>query len=394
MKKLKWLVLVMCCVLGLSVFVACGGSDNGGGDNTPDAVKVNSITLAPARALEIGQSTVLTAIVDPMDATSTITWTTSAATIATVTTQGLNNGVAKIDAIAAGEATITATADGKIATCKITVTEHIIPYYFIAGQSGAAYFNWNNYSREDDLTAARVLKPVEGSNEKVFKTTVDLFANDQFKICAITNVAADNHWATQLGGAEAASDATDEEKAELAEKLKVSGATEKTVLPSSKLGGGNPPNFQVTAEGKYEITLDLTNGDAPELSYKKVGATDPVAWHYDVVFHGNWGGGDDWTGIKFGTTTFDENTLTATADIELTAANFGVKTAPAGTMDQVGWFNSDKMELAEGVTTITLNAGGNAACTAAGTYNVTITMNADGSIAKILFNSFTAAAAE
>ncbi|MDE6029920.1 MAG: Ig-like domain-containing protein, partial [Clostridiales bacterium] len=276
MKKLKWLILVMCCVLGLSVFAACGGNNGDGNDNS---AKVTAITLAPERALEIGQSTVLTAVIDPIDSEATVTWKTSDATKATVSTEGQRNGVAKVDALAAGEVIITATADGKSATCKITITEHITPYYFIAGGSSAAYFNWNNYSREDDLTAARVLKPVEGSNEKVFSTTIDLFANDSFKICAITNAAADNHWANQLGGAEAASDATDEEKAELAEQLKVSGATEKTVLPSSKLGGGNPPNFNVTVEGKYELTLDLS-GENPELSYKKVGDTDPVAWSY------------------------------------------------------------------------------------------------------------------
>ncbi len=380
MKKLKWLILVMCLVLGLSVFVACGGNDDNKGNNN-NTVEATGITLAPTRALEIGQSTVLTAIVDPFDATTTVTWKTSAATIATVSTQGLNNGVAKIDAIAAGEATITATAGKYSATCVVTVTEHITPYYFIAGGSGAAYFNWNNYSREDDITAARVLKPVEGSNEKVFATTIDLFAGDQFKICKLTDAAADNHWATQLGGSE--------EEGVTETDLTVVANEEKTVLPSSKLGGGNPPNFKVSAEGKYEITLDLS-GDAPELSYKKVGATDPVAWSYTVGFHGSWGGGE-WNTVNFGTATFDKDHLTATADIELQeASGFGVKTMANG--DQVGWFNSDQITLAEGVTTITKNAGDNAACTAAGTYNVTITLDADGKITNILFNSFTAAA--
>ena len=394
MKKLKWLILVMCCVLGLSVFAACGG-DNGGTDNTK--VDATGISLAPTRALEIGQSTVLTAVLNPVDATTTVTWATSDAAVATVTTTGLKNGTAKVDAIAAGEVTITATAGKYNATCVITVTEHITPYYFIAGGSAQAYFNWNNYSREDDLTADRVLKPVEGSNEKVFTTTIDFFANDSFKICAITNAAGDNHWATQLGGAEADSDATDEEKAELAEQLKVSGATEKTVLPSSKLGGGNPPNFSVTVEGKYELTLDLS-GENPELSYKKIGATSPVAWSYTVGFHGSWGNvtneaGDGlvWNSIDFGTATFDKDHLTATADIELDVAEgFGIKTVKNG--EQVGWFNSDVIELAAGVTGITKNAGNNAACTAAGTYNVTVTFNADGQITKVLFNTFTAAA--
>lgn len=388
MKKLKWLILVMCLVLGLSVFAACGGKDDKGTDNT---VKVTSITLAPTRAMEIGKSTVLTASIEPFEADAPITWKTSDKAVVTVSTEGQNYGSAKITAVAAGEATVTATASGKTATCVVTVTEHIIPYYFIAGQSSAAYFNWDNYYREIiDLEAPRLLTPVDGSNEKVFTTTIDLFEGDMLKICqVIDDSTKDEHWKKQVGGSE--------EEGVTEADLKLSGAEDKTVLPNSGWTSGNPPAFSVTAEGKYELTLDLT-GEKPEISYKKVGTTDPVAWSYTVGFHGWWDGETNdngeqvWYGIDFGTATFDKTHLTATADVELKVAPFGVKTMANGS--QVGWFNSDKMELADGVTTITLNAGSNADCTAAGTYNVTITMNEDGSIAKILFNSYTAPAAE
>ncbi|MDE6029070.1 MAG: hypothetical protein K2F90_01965, partial [Clostridiales bacterium] len=119
---------------------------------------------------------------------------------------------------------------------------------------------------------------------------------------------------------------------------------------------------------------------------------------YTVGFHGSWGNVDNeegtgkvWNTIDFGTATFDKDHLTATADIELDVAEgFGIKTVKAG--EQVGWFNSDVIELGAGVTGITKNTGNNAACTAAGTYNVTVTFNADGQITKVLFNTFTAAA--
>lgn len=66
-------------------------------------------------SLEPGQSTVLTALIKPANATDkTVTWTSSNSNVATV-----NDG--KVTAIAEGSATITATAGGKSATCFVTV---------------------------------------------------------------------------------------------------------------------------------------------------------------------------------------------------------------------------------------------------------------------------------
>ena len=69
-------------------------------------------------ALVLGEAAVtLTATVKPADATDpTVTWTSSNPAVATVDETG------KVHAVAAGEATITAQAGDKTATCKVTVT--------------------------------------------------------------------------------------------------------------------------------------------------------------------------------------------------------------------------------------------------------------------------------
>ena len=84
-------------------------------------IAVASVELDKA-SLELieGESETLTATVKPNDATDkTVTWSTSNASIATV-----ENG--KVTAIKEGEATITATAGSKSATCKVVVAKKVI----------------------------------------------------------------------------------------------------------------------------------------------------------------------------------------------------------------------------------------------------------------------------
>lgn len=80
-------------------------------------VAVTSVTVSPKTLdLEVGQTGTLTATVKPDNATNkTVTWTTSNDKVATVA----NNGV--VTAVGKGTATITAAADGKTATCTVTV---------------------------------------------------------------------------------------------------------------------------------------------------------------------------------------------------------------------------------------------------------------------------------
>lgn len=106
--------LMLALVLGFTL-VACGGGD----DNTDgDSVAVTGVTLNKTElTLTAGEEETLVATVAPEDATDkTVTWTSSAPEIATVT-----NG--KVIAVSAGSATITVkTNDGaKTATCTVTV---------------------------------------------------------------------------------------------------------------------------------------------------------------------------------------------------------------------------------------------------------------------------------
>ena len=87
-------------------------------------VLVESVTLGKTElALVIGEADVtLTATVKPENATDpTVTWTSSNPAVATVTAT-TDNTKGTVHAVAAGEATITATAGDKFATCKVTVT--------------------------------------------------------------------------------------------------------------------------------------------------------------------------------------------------------------------------------------------------------------------------------
>ena len=81
-------------------------------------VLVESVTLSSSElALVIGEADVtLTATVKPENATDpTVTWTSDKPAVATVNANGT------VHAVAAGEATITAQAGDKTATCKVTV---------------------------------------------------------------------------------------------------------------------------------------------------------------------------------------------------------------------------------------------------------------------------------
>lgn len=86
---------------------------------TAAEVAVNSVTLNKnTAALKVGETVTLTATVAPDNATEkTVTWTSSKTDVASVA-----DGV--VTAVAAGEATITAKAGDKEATCTVTVTEN------------------------------------------------------------------------------------------------------------------------------------------------------------------------------------------------------------------------------------------------------------------------------
>lgn len=85
-------------------------------------MKVSSVVLSNSTAnVAVGGKVTLTATVNPSNASNpAVTWTSSDATVASV-----SNGVVTANKV--GTATITATAEGKTATCTITVVPETIP---------------------------------------------------------------------------------------------------------------------------------------------------------------------------------------------------------------------------------------------------------------------------
>ena len=112
--------LVTAIAEGTSTITASAGEKSGTCTITVSNkdIEVSSVTLNKTSAkLKVGEKVTLTATVKPDDATDkTVTWTTSDATVASVSNSGL------VTAKKVGKATITAKAGDKSATCAITVT--------------------------------------------------------------------------------------------------------------------------------------------------------------------------------------------------------------------------------------------------------------------------------
>ena len=80
------------------------------------APKATNVTLdRESASLEVGKNLTLKATLNPTETLDTVTYTTSDAKVATVDANG------KVTGVAVGNATITATANGKTATCEVTV---------------------------------------------------------------------------------------------------------------------------------------------------------------------------------------------------------------------------------------------------------------------------------
>lgn len=121
MRKQKMLALILCAVMACATATATGCGEKPGpsdGPSNSDSPSKTEVSLnASTLALEKYADYALTATVSD---SSEVTWTSSNPAVVTV-----ENGF--VVALAAGTATITATAGGTSATCEVTVTEGNVP---------------------------------------------------------------------------------------------------------------------------------------------------------------------------------------------------------------------------------------------------------------------------
>lgn len=116
-------------------------------------VAVESVVLsAEELSLEVGQTSTLTASVKPDDATeTTVRWSSSNSTVATVNSQGV------VTAIAVGNAFVAAACGDVSADCAVTVTAKV-------GEDGISeILTDDNNSKTYDLLGRRVKNPGKGS---------------------------------------------------------------------------------------------------------------------------------------------------------------------------------------------------------------------------------------
>jgi hypothetical protein len=115
MKTLKNLMFVPAIIA--FIFSSCGGKEVTDASDISLSQITAELNNTDAPVIE------LTATLSPVGATSEIVWTSSNNAVATVSS--LNGKTAAVTAVGAGEVTITATANGHQASCRVNVTWEI-----------------------------------------------------------------------------------------------------------------------------------------------------------------------------------------------------------------------------------------------------------------------------
>ena len=106
---LAFSAVLACCLAG------CETPEQPDNQDPPKPVAVESVSLSSqSMDLKVGESATLTATIKPSNAQATVSWSTSNASVATVSS-------GKVTAVAEGTATISASAEGKSANCQVTV---------------------------------------------------------------------------------------------------------------------------------------------------------------------------------------------------------------------------------------------------------------------------------
>ena len=233
------------------------------------ATQVTSITLNKTSAsLKAGETVTLTATVKPDDATDkTVTWSTSDATVATV-----SNGV--VTAKKVGSATITAKAGDKTATCTVTV---------IATSVTSITLNRTSASLKagETVTLTATVKPDDAADKtvtwstsdatvatvsngvvtakKVGSATITAKAGDKTATCAVTVVATQ---VTSITLDRTSASLKAGETVTLTATVKPDDATDKTVTWStSDATVATVSNGVVTAKKVGSATITAKAGD-------------------------------------------------------------------------------------------------------------------------------------
>ena len=188
-------------LIALAMVVGCDKEEKG-------AVAVTGVTVSPATApLTVGETQQFTAAVAPDDADDkSVTWTTSSAAVATVSTTGL------VTAAGTGTATITATANdgsGKKGTATVTVTTNAVAvtgitvspatYLLAPGQSFTATatvtpdnastptYTWSSSSPTVATVADGVVSAVADGEAYIIAITTDGGFKDSVTVTVLEN---------------------------------------------------------------------------------------------------------------------------------------------------------------------------------------------------------------
>ncbi|MDE7419673.1 MAG: Ig-like domain-containing protein [Muribaculaceae bacterium] len=235
---------------------------------------VTSVTLDnQTLSLTEGDKATLTATVAPTDATyKTIAWTSSAEAVATVDANG------KVTAVAAGSATITATADGVSASCEVTVAAKVIAVtgvtldkteaIVVEGETVNLTATVTPENATDKTvtwaTSDAAVATVENGVVKAVKAgtaTITAKAGEFTATCAVT-VTAKTIAVTGVTLAPATLDMTEGDTATLTATIAPNNATDKTITwATSDEAVATVKDGVVTAVKAGKATITVTAGD-------------------------------------------------------------------------------------------------------------------------------------
>lgn len=285
MKHFSIKAILLVIAVGFMFLNSCGKSSE---PEKPSKIAVTSVTITQVSAeLKVGETVQLTATVQPNNATNkTITWTSSNQSVATIA-----NGL--LTAVGEGTATITASAGGKLSTCRVTVSKRIIPVTSIS---------LNKTS----------IELVEGESETLIATVKPDDATEK----TITWASSTESIATVQGGKVTA---VKEGEATITAK-----AGDKSIECSVKV---TPKVIAVESIelNKYEITLKEGETETLVATVKPDNATDKtISWSTSDANIASIDLSGKITGIKVGSVT-----VTAKAGDKSANCNVSIKQNPA-----------------------------------------------------------------